>query len=1009
MFFTAGRRIIVLILSLITATANALPAWQTLTQMHRQTWSSKDGLLGNVLAIAQTKDGYLWVGTDAGLYRFDGQRFEIYRSLSGKLSGVRVVGLFGDDDGSLWVGYINGGVSRLFRDAATNFVEQQGIPHGNVTSFASDLDGNVWMASGFGLSRYSGGHMHLIGTPEGLTFSASLVQLDSAGTLWATGVGETAYLLHGETHFHVIPQHTSDVTSFVEQKDRMGLMMSQAQRMLWVPLPRASTGKRRFNSTTLNTVVDRDGTFWLANYTEALYRATDVRQLEQFTVSGPKHNPGLQRFGAKDSSNGWNAWFGLEDMDGNIWIGAGSELDRFRQRNVQTEQPPEGMGSIFVTERNRGEIWVAPQSPVPAAYATWKRLSDGKALPIVLPPLTASMRAKDGSTWFATVQAASRPSEPAIGLWHWDAGLPKQVPTPAQWGNHYIVSIVIDERHWLYASVSGLGEWYFDGSHWHQVPIPPASPLGTNAQFVDDKGNVWWLYHDQLVCLREGKVISQITLPKDSGRSTAVGGTNGVVLIGGEEGVAAQINGQLYRVVSAEGDRVTPVTSILSSTTSGVWLPSPVGLTHLSPDALKSLRLHPYAPISTESFTEVSDGWKASGGIMHRFESSDGRLWFSGGGDLLSVSPERIQHPAIAPTVHVNSITTNGVTHTAPRDLTLPPGTRTVQASFIGLNLSAPEKVRYRYRLVGSGADWSPITTENTAVLPDLRPGHYQLQVIAQNGDGVWSNPGDLLSFTIRPTFYETWYFELLCLLAAFSLLYSAYRIRLRRALKDIALQIDAQTNERTRIARDLHDSFFSAIQGVLLQVSLVTKRMPEDDAQRAVLERALDYSDVAMKEGRDLIFSLRVSVTNLEEELAKHAKHLNELHPIPYMIDVHGKAYPLPPSLCRELLEIGKECLTNAYRHSKALQVSVSLVYRDRECLLTVSDNGIGIAPRILEHGRDGHWGLSGLKERVRLLEGHLSISSNPREGTTITVSVPKSNIHRFSARDVHPVDSTA
>jgi signal transduction histidine kinase len=307
--------------------------------------------------------------------------------------------------------------------------------------------------------------------------------------------------------------------------------------------------------------------------------------------------------------------------------------------------------------------------------------------------------------------------------------------------------------------------------------------------------------------------------------------------------------------------------------------------------------------------------------------------------------------------------------------------------------------VIFRYKLEGRDRDWQDAGNRRQAFYNNLPPRDYRFRVVACNNSGVWNETGAFLDFSVAPAYYQTTWFRLSCVAAFLALLWGLFQLRLRQLTREFNAGLEARVNERTRIARDLHDTLLQGFQGLMFRLQAVRNMLPgrPSEAMQA-LDIALERGDKAIVEGRDTVADLRQPVmddgnisqalTALGEELA--AQSDNGAAPCVRVL-VEGEQRELNPILRDEIYRIAREALRNAFRHARAQKIEAEITYSDSEFLLHVRDDGGGIDPEVANQGaRAGHWGLPGMRERAQRFGGKLEVWSEHGAGTEIELSVP-------------------
>jgi signal transduction histidine kinase len=320
-----------------------------------------------------------------------------------------------------------------------------------------------------------------------------------------------------------------------------------------------------------------------------------------------------------------------------------------------------------------------------------------------------------------------------------------------------------------------------------------------------------------------------------------------------------------------------------------------------------------------------------------------------------------LSHNPTAPAVAIQSFSDGKNEYRNQSRAVLPQNTDKVTIRFTASSLLIPERAQFRYRLSGIDHDWQSDNGQRFAVYSRLPPGEYAFQVIASNNDGVWNQEGASVIFTIPPSFVQSFGFKALCTAAAVGLLWIVYRVRLHQITEQVRRRMYERLDERTRIARDLHDTFFQGIQGLFLRFNTGTALLKADEPARAIFEEALKQSDRVMLEGRELMLDLREGLGtthSLADTLSIVSEDSRKHHPAEFAVAVVGDPRPLHPLVFEELHRFGREALANAFRHAHAKRIEVELHYERNQLRLRVRDDGVGIDPAVLSSGfRAGHW----------------------------------------------------
>jgi signal transduction histidine kinase len=386
----------------------------------------------------------------------------------------------------------------------------------------------------------------------------------------------------------------------------------------------------------------------------------------------------------------------------------------------------------------------------------------------------------------------------------------------------------------------------------------------------------------------------------------------------------------------------------------------------------------------------------------------DGKLWFHTGEGIQIVDPRHVSVNKVLPPVHIEQVLADNKIYW--RDLPgkasslhLPALTRDLTIDYNALSLAAPEKVHFKYELEGQDRDWREVVNDRQAQYTNLAPRHYRFRVIACNNSGVWNEQGDTLEFSVDPAYYQTNWFRALCVAAFVALLWAAYELRVRQLHKQFAMTLEARVAERTRIARELHDTLLQGAHGLLLRFQVVSQLWAERPAEaKEKLDSAIKQTADFITEARDEVQGLRdstiegndlaLAISTLGEDLSADSAN----HRPAFRVAVEGEVRNLHPILRDEIYKISAEALRNAFRHAQARQIEVEIRYDNEQFRLRVRDDGQGIDPATLaSHSSEGHYGLRGMRERTTLIGGKLVVWSEVDTGTEIELRVPASKAY--------------
>jgi signal transduction histidine kinase len=446
--------------------------------------------------------------------------------------------------------------------------------------------------------------------------------------------------------------------------------------------------------------------------------------------------------------------------------------------------------------------------------------------------------------------------------------------------------------------------------------------------------------------------------------------------VGGSDGLDYFSNGHFQQIYSESGDHIRGISGIIESGSGDLWINSTGGILRILSSDLQDALHSPQHRAHVRLF-DYLDGALGTPELMRPLPSvvqtPDGRIYFQTRDDIVWIDPNHIDSNTLAPKVFVTSITADDRKTAEPSMLALKRGTQNLEIDYTATSLLIPERVRFRYKLENFDRDWQDAGARRQAFYSKLPPGHYTFRVLASNNDGVWSKQPAEVVIDLPPTFLQSIWFKALCGVVLILLLIASYLIRVTQISQQIRRSLLDRLAERERISRDLHDTFFQSIQGLLLRVNTATGKLKEDEPARPLLLDALEESDRVMLMGRELVLDLRSSA-NYDEELSEAFSEAGEEFKIygsaEFSVIVLGQSRPLHPLVAREIYGLGREALCNAFRHAKAKKIEAELNFGKENFNLNIRDDGTGIEQDILSRGKPGHMGLSGMLERATKID---------------------------------------
>ena len=990
------------------------------SQYAHTSWKVRDSFTrGRIQTIAQTPDGYLWLGTEFGLYRFDGIRAVLWQPPPGQqLPASYIRELMVSREGTLWIGTTRG-LASWRNEQLTRYPE---ISESEVSSLLEDREGTVWVGEWQSqpqgrLCAVRNGAVECYGTDGRLGWGALRLLEDSGGNLWVLGGGPPNFGFWrwrpGAPKFYSI---RGGANCFAENSDG-GLLLGTPQGLM-----RMVEGKLEPNTEALPRSMrgllvsrlqrDREGALWIGILGGGLVHVHSGRG-DVFTQSD-----GL-------SSNQIHAFF--QDREGNMWVGTTEGLDRFRNFTIPTWSARQGLpfaGGAAVLARNDGTIWAG-------AITGLAKLDEAEVTIYRQRPQSGSLPAS-----YVVRERIDRNLPQGFGA-------------------------LLEDRNgrlWI-SSANGIG--YLEGEQFH--PIPPFGTRIVLSMAEDPTGDIW--LEDQengLFRIRDGRVTQQIPwdkmVYKDRGRSLAVDRLRGGLWIGFVRGGMVYLKDgrvrESYSVSDGLGEgkvndvRFGPRGTLWAATGGGlsrirdgrvltltsenglpcdtvhwsiedndhfVWLYMTCGLVRIARSDLDVWASDPKRKVQATVF-DASDGVRTMARLGGYFpqatKAPDGKIWFSGVDGVGVIDPRHLPYNKLPPPVHIEQVTADRHTYSAASDgeMRLPPLVRDLEIDYTALSFVLPEKVRFRYRLEGFDRDWQEAGNRRQTFYSNLPPRSYRFRVIASNNSGVWNEEGTFLDFSIAPAYYQTKWFQALCLGAFVALLWAFYRFRLYQIQQQFDAGLEARVNERARIARELHDTLLQSFQGLVFRFQAARNQLPDRPEEASeTLDSALVSADRALEEGRSSIQELRSEVlkeSNMEEVLLAMGRELassknGEYSSPPLRVIVEGTRRAKRAMIREEIYRIARELLRNAYRHAHARSIEVELRYDDDAFVLIVRDDGKGIDTSVLKgRGRSGHWGLPGMYERAEGIGARLDVWSEAGAGTEVRLTVPGVTAYEKSGR---------
>jgi signal transduction histidine kinase/ligand-binding sensor domain-containing protein len=1000
----AGTAVLLGILCLFaTYQSAALDPSVRISQYGHRAWRVQDGTLGgSPIAFAQTPDGYIWVGTQGGLYRFDGATFTAWNPPPGQQypkGDATILSLLAARDGSLWIGTASG----LAHWKNGRFTSVS-APDTNVESIAEDRDGEIWITRSS--PRDSGPICRVVddeeqcyGKSDGIqALTAAPIAADAQGRLWI-GAGGTLI----EWQKKLIAEYPLP-GGMGHDSSRMILGVAvEDNGTVWAGVERAGPhdGLQRFlngqwrsytapgldpASLAINELLlDHDGSLWIGTDHKGIYRI---------------HGKSVDHFSHADGLSGNDVEAIFQDQEGGIWIATDAGIDHLYTVPVVTYSTVEGLssGSVHsVLARDDGSIWVAGNSSMVNVIRGSTVTTLNMKAALHGNEARCMLQDHQGGLWLSTDDG---------GLVAEVNGLLRDVMKGD--GTSLFRSLAEDADHVVWGVLNGPHPRLvrIQGFQVHQEFTPPQVPPAYGV-IPDPHGGIWLgLVDGGLMHYRNGQWQTVSTEPL-SRKYGSIGDifnmsvdSNGTVLGASAGGVVGYRNGNLQLLNERNGLPCKRTWAVISDVRNDLWIDAQCALVRIEHSEMERWWANPDTQLNVSTFTNTEGfqpGLPFSRPAMTR--SSDGRLWFQNDAVVMVIDPANLAENTVVPPVHVEQVIADRKTYPAQSDLRLPARTRQLELDYTGLSYVAPSRVLFRYMLEGYDHQWQEPGTRRAAFYNDLSPGKYTFRVSACNNSGLWNTEGASLHFTILPAFYQTNWFRALCVVAFFALLWSIYRLRIQQLHKQFDIGLQARVDERTRVARELHDTLLQNFQASLVQMQAarnLLSRHPEKAVQ--TLDDAIEATAGALDESRDAIQGLRsvpMASGNLAELLTTTSEDLAKSGNTPPILELveEGERRTLSPAMKDEICRIALEVLRNAYRHANAHSIEAEVRYGEDVLRLRIRDDGKGIDPKVLQDGGIvGHYGLRGMRERAQRMGAKLDLWTEAGAGTEIQLTVPAS-----------------
>ncbi|MGB8260179.1 MAG: two-component regulator propeller domain-containing protein [Terracidiphilus sp.] len=946
---------------------------QSLAGYTRRVWQGFEGLPEQtVQSFAQTADGYLWIGTTGGLVRFDGDRFTLFdRQNTPALNENSIFCLMVSRDGALWIGTEGGGIVRYRDGQFRSWTTHEGLSNDFVRAIYQDAAGNIWAGTDNGLVQFRGDRfVRVDGTPAIPSISVHSIYQDRAGRIWAGGFQLICIEGGVARRYSLGPELSQNMIKSIAQT---------GDGTLWVGtvagLNAMSAGESRFHrvagiSSTVRILRQAsDGVLWIGTIGQGVFQ-WNGGELAHITAPAQLPSNTILNF--------------FEDGEKNFWIGTQTGMIRLSRSPVSLLPFPTQNDADFGTiyQDRDGSFWIAS--------ARLFHLREGVIVPETLPGLRGVhvrnvFRDRAGALWAGT---------DGDGLYRIAGG---QTTHIASLSNNYVRAMVqaADGSLWI-GTDGGLNHIDFNAGRMRLRSYFVSDGLAypsIRALLVDRRGDLWIGTERGLSLMHGGKFVpipganplAQLkiwAMHEDS--------SGGLWFGTRDNGLYRLRDGHWTHFTVDDGLASNAIYQILEDADGHFWMSGPNGISLLNRHDLdaqssvpvRHLALTFHSIFEMEGNTEIYGGTQPSGCI-----ASSGDVWFPSSRGAIHVLP--LQRSALLPPpLHLQAALAGGQPSAATDSIVLAPGNSRLEFTFAPIRLRSQDGLRFHYRLDGFDKDWSTPTAARTADYTNLPPGTYRFRVqVFELG-----NPDSVTEASMvviqRPYFYRTWWFIAACLLAIALAVFAAYQYRIRQ----VRSKFEAVIEERTRLAREMHDTVIQGCTGVSALIEALSMEGTED--REGILAFAGAQLRATIDEAREAIWNIRQSasdVADLGQKIESMTAQLSLEFGTPVSIRMAGAPFPLSHPRAHDLLMVAREAVFNALHHGNPAHVEVTLTYEGNRLILDIVDDGSGFDADSTEAGGSHHFGLRGMKERIERSGGSFLLRAAPGEGVEVQVSLPQ------------------
>jgi ligand-binding sensor domain-containing protein/anti-sigma regulatory factor (Ser/Thr protein kinase) len=977
------------ICSLLSISAHGLSAEKRISQFAIDKWRTSDGLPEMAAqAITQTADGYLWIGTQEGLARFDGRRFVVFNHANSPgLRSDLIFALAEDKAGFLWIGTVGGAVVYSAKEGFRTLCAADGMPITRVRTIVRDRDGSVWIGGVGGIVKASAGVAVQAYTFNGSGSSeanaVSRAAIDDDGSLWVVSQSRLYELDDGK--FNPV------VVSDEKIEKRISRLFLSDRGELWLLSDDGRLYRRRNGAFErwwpegLPATVqiramheDRQKNIWIATPANGLFRSSE---------SGLLGQPAEHSF----AEVGLMSLF--EDSSEDLWIGTlGRGLLRIRDGAFTTYTKEEGLSSdsvYSVVQDAHGSIWTGTMDGLSRAdidevqHLTQR---DGLASSVI----SSLAAADDGGIWAGTPGPSLAHIADGKVIRRFDLSPPHEASK--------VTAVLEDAQHQVWIGTDGAGTARLTSADTHYFMSGRDLQSDVVGALAQDKNGAIWVGTNAGVFRIDGEHLNLKPIPDDAIENKAISvlhfDARGVLWIGTfGTGLYSWDRDKLVAFNTSKALPEETINSVVTDAADNLWIGTNRGISRFSRGQLDAFRRDPATPLLFDRFTDA-DGMKVaetSGGAQpSATRSADGRLWFATSEGVAVIDPMKSMADEMPLEPTIESVRTNDSLETrSTAGIHLASAPPWIEFQFTAPELRSGSSIEFRYRLAGTDDTWSPAGPERVARYSNLTPGTHTFEVQARHEGHEWGSATASVALSMDPRFYQTPWFVLLLATSAITLIALAHHLRIQWVRMQSAV-----SDERRRIAGEIHDHLAQGFSGIAIQVDAAMRRLDRSpQLARPHLQVARDVAVSSLDEARRSVWNLQEtgSSDGLAHSLRQACEQIVWGHPAKLLVAETGRAWALKPMTELQLTRVAEEAVHNAVEHGKAAEISISVSYSMFAVLLVISDDGSGYDADKADTSSTRGFGLKNIKHRVRQIRGSVDIVSSSGVGTKVTISVPR------------------